>query len=169
MVDGNLLQHFQRFKSSQTFLGLSQHRLAVRNARFNQGCSLCSFSLHPSGASLELCGEIAIPQGARVARPRENFETCRQCTSGLLPIHRHRACGIQIHTGSPDTKKPPQKGGRVMGISTAYLNAPVIAGHLKKQRQHKPANFSTILWITRDHLAIGGLCSTRCSGSAAQT
>ena len=158
MVDSNLLQHFQRFQSSQTFLGLSQHRLAVGNARFNQGCRLCRFSLDPSGASLELCGEITIPQSARVVRPSENFEKCRQRSPGLLPVHRHRACGIRAHPDSPDTKKPPQKGGRVMGISTAYPNGPVIAGHLKKRRQQKSADFSTILWRNCTRLAICGFC-----------
>jgi len=169
MVDGNLLQHFQRFQSSQTFLGLSQHRLAVGDARFNQGCRLCRFSLDPSGASLELCGEVTTPQSARVVRTSENFEKCRQRSPGLLPIHRHRDCGIRIHPDSPNTKKPPQMGGRVMGISTAYLNAPVIAGHLKKRRQQKLASFSTILWINRARLAICVFCPTRCSGPAAQT
>ena len=36
-----------------------------------------------------------------------------------------------------------------MGISTAYLNDPVIAGLLKKRRQHGPPKFSTLLWISR--------------------
>ena len=35
-----------------------------------------------------------------------------------------------------------------MGISTAYLNDLVIAGHLKKRRQQSPTGFSTNLWIT---------------------
>ena len=148
MVNGNLLQHFQRFQSSQTFLGLSQHRLAVGDAGFNQGCRLCRFSLDPSGASLELCGEVTTPQSARVVRTSENFEKCRQRSPGLLPIHRHRDCGIRIHPDSPNTKKPPQMGGRVMGISTAYPNEPVIAGLLEKWRQHRLPKFSTFLWIS---------------------
>ena len=35
-----------------------------------------------------------------------------------------------------------------MGISTAYLNDPVIAGLLKKRRQHRSTKFYTILWIS---------------------
>ena len=169
MVDGNLLQHFQRFQSSQTFLGLSQHRLAVGDAGFNQGCRLCRFSLDPSSASLKLCGEITITQCARVVRPRENLEKCRQRIPGLLPVHRHRACGIRDHTGSPGTKKPPHMGGRVMGISTAYPNEPVIAGLLKKWRQHGLAKFSTFLWIRPRQAIFCEIQSTTSGGSAAQT
>ncbi|MDC3010612.1 hypothetical protein OAZ24_00045 [Synechococcus sp. AH-736-G21] len=44
-------------------------------------------------------------------------------------------------------------GGRVMGISTAYLNEPVIAGHLKKQRHRRTPKFSTILWISCSKMA----------------
>ena len=169
MVNGNLLQHFQRFQSSQTFLGLSQHRLAVGDAGFNQGCRLCRFSLDPSGASLELCGEITIPQSARVVRPSENFEKRRQRSPGLFPIHRHRTCGIRSHPDSPDTKKPPQMGGRMMGISTAYPNDPVIAGLLKKQGQHELPKFSTFLWINCRLGVLYEIQSTRCSGPTAQT
>ena len=43
-------------------------------------------------------------------------------------------------------------GGRVMGISTAYLNEPVIAGHLKKRRHRRMPNFSTTLWISRSKM-----------------
>ena len=39
-------------------------------------------------------------------------------------------------------------GGRMMGISTAYPNDPVIAGLLKKRRQHGLPKFSTFLWIS---------------------
>ena len=169
MVDGNFLQRLQRLQDSKALLSLSKHRLAMGDAGFDQGCRLRGFSLHPAGASLEAGSEITIAQRARVVRPRENLEKCRQCVPGLLPVHRHRACGIRLHTGSTDKKKPPQKGGRVMGISTAYLKDPVIAGFLKKQSQHELKKFSTFLWITRRKSACCEIQSTRCGGSAAQT
>ena len=169
MVHGNLLQCLQRLKNSQALLSLSQHRLAVRDARFNQGCRLRGFSLHPTGASFEAGGEITIAQRTRVVRPCENLEKCRQCIPGLLPVHRHRACGIQAHTDSTYTKKPPQTGGQVMGISTVYLNDPVIAGLLKKRRQRSSSKFSTFLWIKRCQAMSCEIQSTRCGGSAAQT
>ena len=44
-----------------------------------------------------------------------------------------------------------------MGISTAYLNDPVIAGHLKKQRQQRAKNFSTTLWTNNPKMACSAL------------
>ena len=44
-------------------------------------------------------------------------------------------------------------GGRVMGISTAYLNEAVIAGHLKKRRHRRTPSFSTALWISCPKMA----------------
>ena len=169
MVNSNRLQRLQRFQNSQALLSLSEHRLAMGHARFDQRCRLRGFSLHPARASLEAGGEITITQCARVIRPRENLEKCRQCVPGLLPAHRHRACGIRVHTASPGTKKPPQMGGRVMGISTAYPNDPVIAGLLKKRRQHELPRFSTFLWIRRRQAVFCEIHSTTSGGSAAQT
>ena len=169
MVDGNRLQRLQRFQNSQALLSLSEHRLAMGDARFDQRCRLRSFSLHPARASLKAGGEITITQCARVVRPRENLEKFRQRIPGLLPVHRHRACGIRGHIGSPGTKKPPRMGGRVMGISTAYPNEPVIAGLLKKWRQHRLPRFSTFLWISCRQTVFCEIQSTTSSGSAAQT
>lgn len=169
MVDGNRLQRLQRFQNSQSLLSLSKHRLAMGDAGFDQRCRLRGFSLHPARASFKAGGQITISQCARVVRPRENLEKCRQCVPGLLPVHRHRACGIRVHTGSPGTKKPPQMGGRVMGISTAYPNDPVIAGLLKKRRQHEPPKFSTFLWISCRQAEFCEIQSTTSGGSAAQT
>ena len=77
MVHGNLLKRLQRFQNSQALLSLSKHRLAVGHM-IRSGMRPPSFSLNPAGASLEAGGEIAITQSARVVRPRENLEKCRQ-------------------------------------------------------------------------------------------
>ena len=169
MADSNRLQGLQRFQNSQTLLSLSKHRLAMGDARFDQRCRLRGFSLHPARASLKAGSEITITQCARVVRPRENLEKCRQRIPGLLPVHRHRACGIRDHTGSPGTKKPPHMGGRVMGISTAYPNEPVIAGLLKKWRQPGLPKFSTFLWISCRQTVFCEIQSTRSGTSAART
>jgi hypothetical protein len=60
-------------------------------------------------------------------------------------------------------------GGRVMGISTAYPNEPVIAGLLKKWRQHGLPKFSTFLWINCRQTVFCEIQSTTSGGSAAQT
>jgi hypothetical protein len=56
-----------------------------------------------------------------------------------------------------------------MGISTAYLNDLVIAGHLKKRRRQSSTGFSTALWINPQDVARREVDPTRCGGSAAQT
>ncbi|AHF62964.1 hypothetical protein Syncc8109_0577 [Synechococcus sp. WH 8109] len=60
-------------------------------------------------------------------------------------------------------------GGRVMGISTAYPNDPVIAGLLKKRRQHGLPKFSTFLWKSCSQAVFCEIQSTTSGGSAAQT
>jgi hypothetical protein len=56
-----------------------------------------------------------------------------------------------------------------MGISTAYPNEPVIAGLLKKWRQHGLPKFSTFLWINCRQMVFCEIQSTTSGGSAAQT
>ena len=152
MLDRNLLQSLQRFKSGQALLSLGQHGLAMGNARFDQGGRLGCLGFDPAGASFQSGADVAITQSTGVVRPCENLEECRQRVPGLLTVHRHRACGIRAQPDRTDTKKPPQMGGRVMGISTAYLNEPVIAGYLKKRRHRRMPNFSTALWISRSKM-----------------
>tara|TARA_B100000161_G_scaffold98531_1_gene69577 strand:+ start:152 stop:430 length:279 start_codon:yes stop_codon:yes gene_type:complete len=60
-------------------------------------------------------------------------------------------------------------GGRVMGISTAYPNDPVIAGLLKKRRQQGLPKISTFLWISCRKTGFSEIQSTTSGGSAAQT
>ena len=169
MLDRNVLQGLQRLKSRQALLGLSKHRLAMGDARFDQGCRLRRLRFDPAGAALKPGGEIPFAKSTRVVRTCENLKERRQCAHGLLTVHRHRACGIQAQTGRAATKKPPQAGGRVMGISTAYLTDPVIAGHLEKGRQKRAATFSTTLWIIDRIAARRCIHPARCGGSATQT